>query len=105
MQVFVNPISNKSQGADLKVQLSDQEVFIKRLRAKDADAFKILYQKYAAAVYGNIIRSLNDEPKSKLVLEQTFCHLWDSFSGYDERKMSIFTWINQITLRNIKLMA
>jgi len=105
MQVSPSRNIDQNQDANFKVWLSDQEIFFNKLRAKDAAAFKILYKQYAAAIYGSIIRSITDEKKARLILEQTFCEVWQSFSAYDETKVSVFTWIYQISSRNIKKIA
>jgi len=100
MNVSINRVID--QDANLKVWLSDQEFLFSRLRAHDARAFKMLYQKYAAAIYGSIIRQVSDEEKAKSILAQTFCDVWQSFANYDETKLQIFTWINQLAVQNIK---
>ncbi|GAA4197363.1 hypothetical protein GCM10022289_04480 [Pedobacter jeongneungensis] len=100
MNVSVNRILD--QDASLKVWLSEQEVLFGRLRVHDVAAFKMLYQKYAAAIYGSIIRQVSDEEKAKSILTQTFCEVWQSFASYDETKLRIFTWINQLAVQNIK---
>jgi DNA-directed RNA polymerase specialized sigma24 family protein len=105
MQVSLSRNNDPNQDANLKVWLSDQEIFYNKLRAKDAMAFKILYQQYAAAIYGSIIRSVRDEEIAKLILEQTFCEVWQSLPEYNETKVSVFTWIYQIALRKVKKIA
>jgi len=100
MDVSVNRIVD--QDALLKVWLSDKELFFNQLKNRDISAFKLLYQQYAAAIYGAIIRKVSDEHVAKLLLEQTFCEVWQSFPEYNQTKSSIFTWIHQIASRKIK---
>lgn len=100
MDVAVNRITNHD--SNLKVWLSDEEIFYNQLRNQDGKAFKVLYKRYAAAIYGSIIRKVNDEEKAKLILDQTFSELWRNFSDYDATKLRIFSWINQIALQNIR---
>jgi len=85
-----------------KTGLSGDKLFFTTAKVHERDAFKALYKKYSAAIYGNIIRRIGDEEKAKLILEQTFCEAWDSFPQFDETKFRIFTWINQYALQNIK---
>ncbi|WP_316824873.1 hypothetical protein [Pedobacter miscanthi] len=100
MNVSVNRIVD--QDVNLKVWLSDQEMLFNRLRDQDAAAFKVLYQQYAGAIYGAITRQVSDEEKANSILTQTFCEVWQSIASYDETKLRIFTWINQIAAQNIK---
>ncbi|WP_316844322.1 RNA polymerase sigma factor [Pedobacter psychrodurus] len=102
MQVSLSSNINPNHDANLKVWISEQGILFNRLRAKDAAAFKILYQQYAAAIFGTITRSIKDEEKAKSILEQTFCEVWQAFPEYDETKISVFTWIHQIASRKIK---
>ncbi|WP_431292459.1 hypothetical protein [Pedobacter sp. P26] len=82
--------------------LSGDKLFFTTAIADDRDAFKSLYKRYSAAIYGNIIRRVGDEEKAKLILEETFCEAWHSFPQFDETKFRIFTWINQFAIQNIK---
>ncbi|WP_412467714.1 hypothetical protein [Pedobacter sp. KLB.chiD] len=85
-----------------KAELSDDNFFFTTLQAYDGAAFKAFYHRYSAAVYGNIIRHVDNEEKAKLILEQTFCEAWQSFPQFDKTKLRIFTWINQLAFQTIK---
>lgn len=80
---------------NLDVWFSKQEVFIHKLKSQDIDSFKILYNQYAPAILGNILR-LVDHNSANMILEETFNQVWFSISTYDESKMKMFTWLNQI---------
>lgn len=105
MLVSPNPLINQKPDSSLNFWLSEQGMFISRLRDQDTSAFKFLYKQYSAALYGAIISRVSDREKAKLILECTFCEVWHSFSKYNETKIRIFTWIYQIALQKIKEMA
>lgn len=90
------------QDVNLKVWLSDQEMFFNRLRNQDIEALRVLYKQYAGAIYGLIIRKVGSEESAKLILDQTFCTVWNNFSDYDATKLRIFSWISQIAMQNIR---
>lgn len=71
--------------------LSGDKLFFTTAKANDRDAFKALYKKYSAAIYGNIVKRIGDEEKAKLILEQTFREAWYYFPQFDETKFGIFT--------------
>ena len=51
-----------------------------------------------------MIRSkIADEHAAEIILEKIFLDFWNSISGYDETKFKIFTWLHQITNRQINL--
>lgn len=85
-----------------KADLPDDNLFSTTFQAYDGVAFRALYQKYSAAIYGNIMRHVDNEDQAKLILEQTFCEAWQSFPQFDKTKFRIFTWINQLALQTIK---
>ncbi|WP_231426268.1 RNA polymerase sigma factor [Pedobacter sp. Leaf250] len=103
MQLSTPLILDQETDLKLKVWISDQKIFLDRLRAKDEAAFKILYQKYASAVYGIIVRSSCEQNKASMVLESVFLEVWNTISLYDENKIKLFTWINQIATKNINI--
>jgi DNA-directed RNA polymerase specialized sigma24 family protein len=105
MKVSLSSNIDPNKDANLKIWLSDQEIFFNKLCANDITAFKMLYQQYASAIYGSIIRRVGDEEKAKLILEQTFCEVWQSLSEYNKIKVNIFTWINQIASQKAKKIA
>ncbi|QPH41093.1 RNA polymerase sigma factor [Pedobacter endophyticus] len=80
----------------------DQQVFVGLLRSQDKKAFALLYKHYAAAIYGMLLNKLNDPVKANKALEDTFLTVWGNLPDYDDKKMRLFTWINQISLGIIK---
>jgi hypothetical protein len=102
MQSLYQRVTHQKLSIGHEVDLSDDNFSFTTLEAYDSAAFKTLYHKYAAAVYGNIIRYVDNEEKAKLILEQTFCEAWRSFPEFDQTKFRIFTWINRLALQNIK---
>jgi len=103
MQPLYQKVILQKQNVGHDAGLSGEEVFFTALKTPhDFTAFKALYKRYAPAIYGNIIRSVEEEEKAKLILEKTFYEVWQYFSQFDEGKLRIFTWINQFAVQNIK---
>ena len=67
-----------------------------RLRHGDLKAFEELYDYYADALYGMILRMVKDEHAAKDVLQETFVKIWKNASKYDPDKARVFTWMYQI---------
>lgn len=55
-----------------------------------------LYDHYAAAIYGVIVRIVPKQEVAEEVLQDVFLKIWDRFDSYDERKGRLFTWIVNI---------
>ncbi|WP_145856348.1 hypothetical protein [Pedobacter suwonensis] len=106
IKLLMQPLYKRNTHQEVNVggnaDLSDDQFFFTTLQPYDGAAFKALYQKYSAAIYGNIIRHVDNEEKAKLILQQTFCEVWEAFPQFDQTKFRIFTWINQFALQAIK---
>lgn len=96
-------VNQQEAGYGLNIQLSEHEIFLNGLRSGDPEAFKTIYKQYAAAIYGMIRSKIADEHAAEIILEKIFLDFWNSISGYDETKFKIFTWLHQITNRQINL--
>jgi len=56
-------------------------------------AFNILYDKYAPALLGAIIRITGEQTAADNILQQTFIELWNNKYTYAPLKETIFTWM------------
>ena len=73
-----------------------------KLRNGDRAAFERLYDRYANALYGMVIRMVRDEDLAKDVIQESFIKIWKNASKYDPQKAKVFTWMYQVT-RNTAL--
>ena len=80
----------------------DQDALIARLKAKETDAFKHLYEIYSGAIYGMIDRIVPDEEVAAEVLQDAFLKFWDKIEQYDPEKGRLFTWMANIS-RNLAI--
>lgn len=101
MQVSFNLLKKQEEGPGLSIWLSDQEIFFERLRSHDPEMFRLLYKKYAAALFGIVLKKVGDQLIAEAILEKIFLEVWNSISIYDETKLKIFTWLNQISNHQI----
>ncbi len=56
----------------------NNEDLIVGLKEKDVSVFSIIYDNYAPALYGGIIREVNDVKIAEQILEKTFLAIWDN---------------------------
>lgn len=84
-----------------KITLSEEELII-ALRRREKIAAEALYNMYSAALFGVIVRIVNDEATAEDVLQETFIKIWNSFSGYSAEKGRLFTWMINIA-RNLAI--
>ena len=55
-----------------------------------------LYDHYAGALYGVIIRIVKKETVAEEVLQDVFIKVWERFNSYDAGKGKLFTWMLNI---------
>lgn len=74
----------------------DDEEILKRLSQKDKDALYIIYDKYAGALYGVIIRMCRDKGNAEDLLQETFIKIWQKIDSYDASRGKFYTWAYRI---------
>lgn len=84
-----------------KLQLEDQEM-IALLIKKDKAVIGLLYERYAAALYGVICNLISEEEVAKETLQDVFIKIWNNGDKYEPAKGRLFTWLVQIT-RNVAI--
>jgi DNA-directed RNA polymerase specialized sigma24 family protein len=78
------------------------EILLNGLRRKQPTAMGLLYDKYAASVYGIIKASVPDEKAAADLLMQCFCSAWHTSNAYDPQRMRLFTWLFQLAKAEIE---
>lgn len=66
------------------------------LKDKNEQGLVYLYDHYAAALNGIILRIVGSEKIAEDVLQQTFLKIWEKIDTYDKEKASLFTWMSRI---------
>jgi RNA polymerase sigma factor (sigma-70 family) len=84
------------------VKKYSEEELILQLRSRNEQAFSYLYDNYAAALNGAILRLVQDKELAADILQEAFVKIWNNFSSYDSSKGRLFTWMINIT-RNLTI--
>ena len=66
------------------------------LRQDDKAAVSLLYDNYSDALFGVILRIVNQEALAEEILQDTFLKIWKYRESYDESKGRFFTWMLNI---------
>ncbi len=78
-----------------------ESTLIDMLLRKDVEAFGLLYDIYAAAIYGIICKEINNEEKAKEVLTNVFIHFSKELKNKDSFKEGLFVCLYRITSKMI----
>jgi len=75
-----------------KLTYSEEEL-VYLLQQKNQQAFSYLYDNYAPALNGIIIRIVEKPELAEDILQEVFVKIWNSFHAYDKTKGRLFTWM------------
>lgn len=75
--------------------MTDQPL-IHRLQAQDRTAIGELYDAYGAALFGVVLRIVQQRELAEQVLQDTFLKAWRNGATYDSAKGRLFTWLLNI---------
>ncbi|GAL67833.1 RNA polymerase sigma-70 factor [Jejuia pallidilutea] len=80
--------------------MRDNKALIYNLKNKDEAALSQLYDAYAPAIYGVILRICKDEQEAQNLLQDTFLTIWDKSHQYNPDKAGFI--LGPIELPKIK---
>jgi len=72
-------------------------ILVERLQQGSEEAFSQLYDMYNAALYGIILRVVQDEEIAQDVLQDAFVTIWKKANLYVPGKGTFFTWMLNIS--------
>jgi RNA polymerase sigma factor (sigma-70 family) len=75
----------------------EEEKIIQLLKQNDQQAISYIYDKYAASLYGIVLKIVPSEAIAEDVLQESFVKVWKRGSTYDPSKGTLFTWLLNIT--------
>ncbi|MDX2249288.1 MAG: sigma-70 family RNA polymerase sigma factor [Bacteroidia bacterium] len=75
--------------------LSDSQL-IEALVNRQKPALALLYDRYASAIYGIILRVVKEQAVAEDALQDCFMKVWNKIESFDPEKGRLFTWISNI---------
>ena len=69
------------------------------IKTKSLIALSILYDRYAAVIYGTIYRDVNDLELAENILQQSFINLWNNPDIESKYKNRLLLWMVIIAKR------
>lgn len=82
-----------------KVVIEEQDL-LEMLRNKTERGFSILYDNYSGALFGVILRIVEDNELAADLLQEAFVKIWNNIHQYDSAKGRLYTWMLNLT-RNL----
>lgn len=75
--------------------MEDASRLMERVRARDADAFEVLYDEYCRLVYGLAFRMLSDQGLAEDVTQAVFLKIWSAPNAF--RGGNFAAWVARVT--------
>ncbi len=72
------------------------EILIARIARGDVTAFEILYDRYAATVFGILLHMLNNRDAAEVLLQETFWQVWREARKYSSQMAPLSGWLARI---------
>lgn len=70
-----------------------------------ARTLELLYDTYAPALYGSILKLVSEKSLAEKILFDSFLHIMQHLHEIDAKRSSIFCWMLRITLFQCKKLA
>lgn len=74
----------------------EEDTLISLLQKKDQRAFNYLYDHYAGALYGIVIRIVSLKEYADEVIQDVFVKIWKYIDSFDAARGKLYTWIINI---------
>lgn len=78
-------------GSEKEVQL------MKKIKAKDAEALKQLYNLYDRLLFGMIISIVKKREEAEDVLQEVFVKVWEKAHTFNEDRGNVYSWLVTLT--------
>ncbi len=95
MKVLLTDITIPLSLKDNSPKISEEQL-VTLLKAHNKLAMGMLYDNYAAALYGIIMRITQSKHHSENILQDVFIKIWKNIQSYDASKGRLFTWMLNI---------
>ena len=66
------------------------------MQDKDPRFVSLLYDNYADALYGIVLRIVKNESSAQDIMQDSFTKVWQKCATYNREKSKLFTWLLQI---------
>jgi RNA polymerase sigma-70 factor (ECF subfamily) len=89
-------MSDVSPNEAIYRSLDDEELML-RLRHRDLEAFRTLYERYGSLVYSTCLRVVRDSHIAEDMVQEIFLRIWRKPESFAAERGRFSTWITSVT--------
>jgi RNA polymerase sigma-70 factor (ECF subfamily) len=82
----------------MEIEALADEVLMKRICARDVDAFRVLYSRYELRVFNFLLRCAGNRALAEDLLQETFWRVWQAARTFDSTRGGFRSWIYRVAL-------
>lgn len=90
------PRSQAALAEAREAEAAEQTALVERLRQRDPQAMKDLYDRYSRLVFSQICRMVRSRPAAEDLLQETFLRIWNRVHTYDSKRGGLGLWISTV---------
>jgi RNA polymerase sigma-70 factor (ECF subfamily) len=81
----------------------DDKYLVSSIKKGNREALSILYDKYGGCLLGIIVQSISIPEQAEEVLKKCFTEIWHSISDFNDKYLSLFQWLRNLTIKQIRV--
>jgi RNA polymerase sigma-70 factor (ECF subfamily) len=82
----------------MDIEALADEILMKRVCARDVDAFRVLYFRYELRVFNFLLRCAGDRALAEDLLQETFWRVWQAARTFDSARGGFRSWVYRVAL-------
>ncbi len=82
----------------MEIEALADEALMKRVCARDVDAFRVLYFRYELRVFNFILRCTGERALAEDLLQETFWRVWQAARTFDPARGQFRGWVYRVAL-------
>jgi RNA polymerase sigma-70 factor, ECF subfamily len=82
----------------MEIEALADEALMKRICARDVDAFRVLYSRYELRLFNFVLRCAGNRALAEDLLQETFWRVWQAARTFDPTRGEFRSWLYRVAL-------
>ncbi len=86
----------------MDLEAISDEALMRRVRARDVDAFRVLYLRYEIRIFNFVLRCTGERALAEDLLQEVFWRVWQAARTFDPARGGFRTWLYCVALNTTR---